>query len=143
MKLIEILLGGKEDLNYTTLVDKVKQETGGEVIGYGDYGVVIEKNKNTVIKVTTDSIELEHAEKLKNKPVKYFAKIYKVITYGPALGVIEMENLEELEGEIPPPSFKVNLELEAIKYGIDPEELDYRMSNIMKTLDGRFKMVDV
>lgn len=143
MKLVEVILGEKSDLDYLKLVDTVKKTTRGRVVGYGDYGVVIEKDKDTVIKVTTDAIELEHAQKLQNKPVKYFAKIYKVKLHTPDLGIIEMENLLPLEKEVPLSSFRNNLEKEALRYGIDPEELDYKLDNVMKTVDGRLKMVDV
>lgn len=143
MKLIRILLEDKTLPTYQKLVDKVKKETKGRVLGAGDYGVVIEKDKDRVIKITTDEVELEHAEKLVGKPVKYFTTIYKVTKENDSLGVIEMENLEEVDLDEIPEDFIENLEAEAEKYGIDPDELDYRPENIMQTVQGDLKMVDV
>jgi hypothetical protein len=157
MKLLEILrdsilntIPNKSNPNYRELVSSFKQK-GARVLGAGDYGIALELDSR-VFKVTTDEIELEHAELLAGKQTKYFAKIYNVTLYGPKLGVIEMENLAPLDDySNVTEEFIEQLEREASSLGIDPDELDIRVkSNLIKydnfmkdPVTGSVKMVDV
>jgi len=138
MKLIEIITS---NLEFEEVVKSLKSK-GATFLDSGDYGSVYELN-NKVFKITTDEIEIEHAEELKGQDTDNFVHIYDVKTYGSNLAVIIMEKLDKYNGEIPN-EFELQLEEESKKYNIDPDELDYRPSNIMidkKT--GRLKMIDV
>lgn len=156
MKLIKIifesLLMGSSAFN--DAVRSIK-DLGGKFIGSGDYGKVFQVG-DKVMKVTTDEVELEHAQILKGKTTRNFVKIIEVEPIhfmSDTFGIITMENLDPLD-----PSDEVDeqliadLEAEAQSLGIDPEELDiYRGSgndihrdNFMKDpITGKIKMVDV
>lgn len=143
MKLSQIILEGpiQYDPDFNRQVDKI-QDQGGKYIGSGDYGSVYLLNGKAV-KVTTDEIELEHAEILKGKHTNNFVYIFDVQKLKNNLGIITMEVMGNFKGEVPD-SFIYSLEKEAKKLGIDPEELDIRNSNFMihpKT--GKIKMTDV
>jgi hypothetical protein len=93
IKLISIL---KEIISptqeYQELVDDIVDQ-GGEYVGEGDYGVVFLVG-DKIMKVTTDSEELEDAQKIKGQKTKYFVYIHDVEVRNPKLGIITMENLE-------------------------------------------------
>jgi hypothetical protein len=140
----------KANPNYRELVAALKQK-GAVVLGTGDYGVALEL-QGRVFKVTTDEVELEHAEILVGQNTQYFAKIYNVDIYGPKLGVIEMENLDPLSAtDEVTEAFISELEKEANSLGIDSDELDIRVNgyqikydNFMKDpKTGSIKMIDV
>jgi len=143
MKLARILLEGpiSYDLDYNKAVDSIKDQ-GGVYLGSGDYGSVFLLNGRAV-KVTTDEVELEHAEILKGKKTNNFVYIYDVKVIKDKLGVITMDllapNREEISDE-----YLDALESEAQRLGIDPEELDIRPDNFMKDpTSGKIKMTDV
>lgn len=130
---------------YQELVDEIIAKGGTPLGDPGDYGAAFLLNGKAV-KVTTDEVELEHAQLLKgNTKTKYFVQVFEVEVINPKLGIITMEVLLPYKGKIPQ-SFIDNLEQEADDLGIDPEELDIRPSNIMvKVVDGKkyLKMIDV
>ncbi len=142
MKLVNIILneiiGFNPDFNRE--VEKLKKQ-GGKYLGSGDYGVVY-GFKDKAVKVTTDDLELDHAEKLIGAKSNYFVRIFKSNRIKPGLGIIEMEKLKETN-KLPSKEFLSNLEREAEKYGIDPEELDYGKANFMEDISGNLKMIDV
>ena len=143
MKLARVLLEGPLvfDLEYNRAVDKIKDE-GGIYLGSGDYGSVF-LLKGRAVKVTTDEIELEHAEILKGKKTNNFVRIHDVKVIHPKLGIITMDNMAPYKGEIPD-EFLDELEAEAHRLGIDPEELDIRPDNFMTDPNtGKLKMTDV
>ena len=78
MKLSQIILEGplEYDPDFNREVDKI-QDQGGKYLGSGDYGSVY-LLKGKAVKVTTDSIELDHAEKLKGKKTNNFVYIFDV-----------------------------------------------------------------
>ena len=81
MKTTRITLGEvlQYDPDFEAEVDKIKDQ-GGVYISdkpSGDYGTVFLLNGKAV-KVTTDLVELEHAQKLKGKKTNNFAFIYDV-----------------------------------------------------------------
>lgn len=116
-------------------------DQGGEFLGSGDYGSVYLVG-DVVKKVTSDEVEIEHAEILKGKKTKYFVPIIDVEVVSPKLAIITMPNMEPFTGEIPE-EFIEGLEQEAEQLGIDPEELDIRPDNFMKDQLGNLKMTDV
>lgn len=143
MKLSKILLEGplEYDQDFSREIDRI-QDKGGKYLGSGDYGSVYLLNGRAV-KVTTDEVELEHAEILKGKKTNNFVYIFDVKKLKDKLGIITMEVMGEYKGEIPE-DFIYALEKEATNYGIDPDELDIRPDNFMvDPKSGKIKMTDV
>lgn len=143
MKLLNILV--ESPLQYSPefeqQVKKIKDK-GGVFIASGQYGSVYQIG-NKVKKITTDPDEIIHALLLKGKTTDTFVYIYNVEIINDRLGVITMENMDELTKEITP-EFIEKLEIEAQSLGIDPDELDIRPSNFMEhPKTGAIKMVDV
>lgn len=142
MKLSTIILEIIESTpEYQALVDKVKKD-GGKFLGSGDYGSAYQVN-NVVVKITTDEVEIEHAELLKGIGTEYFAFIHDVSVVNPKLGIITMELLQPYNGEVTE-EFIEGVKQEAEANSIDPGELDFGKGNIM--LDPRsnkLKMIDV
>lgn len=143
MKLSKIILEGplEYDPAFNKQVDII-QDKGGKYLGSGDYGSVYLLDGKAV-KVTTDEIELEHAELLKGKKTNNFVYIYDVDRLGDKLGIITMDVMGKNKGEIPE-EFIDALEAEALRYNINPEELDIRPDNFMiHPKSGKLKMTDV
>lgn len=142
MRLSNVILGEilYYDPEFEKEVDKITDK-GGKHLGSGDYGSAYLLN-GRVYKVTTDEIELEHAQLLKGKKTNNFAHIYDVEVIQPKLGIIQMEVLGEFKGEIPEEWVEA-VEKEAERYNIDPKELDIRPSNIMVNQKNHLKLVDI
>jgi hypothetical protein len=142
MRLSHVILGEilYYDPEFEKEVDKIV-DLGGKHLGSGDYGSAYLLN-GRVYKVTTDEIELVHAEILKGKKTNNFARIYEVEVINPKLGIIQMEVLGEFKGEIPE-DWVENVNREAEQHGIDPDELDIRPSNIMVNQKNHLKLVDI
>jgi len=142
MKLSSILLEIVEpSLKYNKLVDKIQQD-GGNFLGSGDYGSVYQVGDKAV-KVTTDEVELEHAQILKGINTEHFAFIHDVSIIDPKLGIITMELLKPYEGEITK-DFIEAVKQEAEANLIDPSELDFVGDNVMvDPKSGKLKMIDV
>ena len=126
--------------DYLREIEKIKEE-GGIFLGSGDYGSVYQVG-DVVKKVTSDEVELEHAEILKGKTTKYFVPILDVEIINPKLGIITMPDMEPFTGEISE-DFIERLEQESEQLGIDPDELDIRPDNFMLDRKGNLKMTDV
>ena len=95
------------------------------------------------VKVTTDEVELDHAEILVGKKTNNFVFVYKVERLQPKLGIITMAVMSKLKKDIPE-EFYDKLEKEAKNLGIDPEELDIRPENFgQDPKSGNIKMLDV
>jgi len=129
------------DPDFEDQVDKLKDQ-GAKYIGSGDYGAAYLLN-GRIYKVTTDELELEHAKKLKRKKTNNFAYIYDVSVIKPKLGIIQMEVLGEFKEAEVPDEFADAVEREAERFGIDPDELDIRPSNVMVRQDGALRLVDI
>ena len=143
MRLSHVILGEilYYDPDFEKQVDKLLDQ-GGKHLGSGDYGSAYLLN-GRVYKVTTDEIELEHAQLLKGKKTNNFARIYDVEVINPKLGIIQMEVLGEFRGNIPEEWIDAT-EKEAKRLGIDPEELDFIGDNVMQhPKSGKLKMIDV
>jgi len=143
MRLSDIILGEvlQYDPDFDREVEKIKDQ-GGKYLGFGDYGSDFLLN-GRVYKVTTDEIELEHAETLKGKKTNNFVFIYDVEVLQAKLGIIQMEVLGDFKGEIPEPWIEAT-QAEAKRLGIDPDELDFVGDNVMiHPKSGKLKMIDV
>jgi len=143
MKLARILLSEilQSTPEFDREIDKIVDQ-GGRHLGAGDYGSAYLLGGKAV-KVTTDEVELEHAEILKGKKTNNFVYIYDVEILEPKLGIIEMEVLGDFKGDIPD-EFVEATKAEAERFGIDPDELDFIGDNIMiHPKSGKLKMIDV
>lgn len=142
MRLSHVILGEilYYDPEFEKEVEKLKDQ-GGKYLGSGDYGSAFLLN-GRVYKVTTDEIELEHAEILKGKKTNNFAYIYDVEVVNDKLGIIQMEVLGEFKGDIPEEWIDAT-EAEAERLNIDPDELDIRPSNVMVNQKNHLKLVDI
>lgn len=144
MKLVNLLNEIKfEDSDYLETQYKTLKEKGAKFLGRGDYGVAF-LLKDRVYKLTTDSVELEHAIALLGKKTEYFAHIYDVDRKTRSAGMITMEYIEGRP--VKPSDEAVDLiNKEAESYGIDSDELDWdaEVSNVLLTDKGDYKMIDV
>ena len=145
IKLISIL---KEIISptqeYQELVDDIVDQ-GGEYVGEGDYGAVFLVG-DKIMKVTTDSEELEDAQKIKGQKTKYFVHIYDVEVRNPKLGIITMENLKPYTAS--PSTVPIeDIYDEADNLGISPDLEgpggSIKMDNIMQDRRGNIKVIDV
>jgi serine/threonine protein kinase len=116
-------------------------DQGGEFLGSGDYGSVYLVG-DKVKKVTSDEVEIEHAEILKGKSTQYFVPIIDVEVVNPKLAIITMPNMKPFTGKVSD-EFIAKLNKEAGDIGIDPDELDLRPDNFMLDSQGNLKMTDV
>jgi len=143
MKLSKVILEGpiEYDPDFNKQVDKIK-DRGGVYIGSGDYGSVYLYDGKAV-KITTDSVELDHAELIQGKKTNNFVFIYSVERLQHKLGIITMAVMSPLHQDIPEEYYE-GLEKEAKRLGIDPEELDIRPENFgQDPKTGKIKMLDV
>ena len=145
MKLFSLL---KEILDptqeYQELVNDIIDQ-GGEYLGEGDYGAVFLVG-DKVMKVTTDSEELEDAQQIKGQRTKYFVYIYDVEVRNPKLGIITMEDLQPFTGSEQDVPIEEILK-EAEELGIYPDLEgpggSIKMDNLMQDKRGRIKVIDV
>jgi len=129
---------------YQELVNDIIDQ-GGEYIGEGDYGAVFLVG-DKVMKVTTDSEELEDAQKIKGQKTKYFVHIYDVEVRNPKLGIITMDNLQPYTAS--PGSIPIeDIYDEADSLGISPDLEgpggSIKMDNVMQDRNGNIKIIDV
>jgi len=129
---------------YQELVDDIIDQ-GGEYVGEGDYGVVFLVG-DKIMKVTTDSEELEDAQKIKGQKTKYFVYIHDVEVRNPKLGIITMDNLEPYTAS--PDTVPIeDIYDEAETLGIYPDLEgpggSVKMDNVMQDRTGNVKVIDV
>ena len=120
-------------------------DQGGEFLGSGDYGAVFLVG-DKVKKVTTDSEELEDAQKIKGVNTKYFVHIYDVEVVNPGLGIITMDNLQPYTAS--PSTVPIeDIYDEADNLGISPDLEgpggSIKMDNVMQDRHGDIKIIDV
>tara|TARA_B110000967_G_C18801309_1_gene518610 strand:+ start:57 stop:551 length:495 start_codon:yes stop_codon:yes gene_type:complete len=162
----------KSSNQYQELVNSIKDRYNATYLGAGDNGVALELPSGKVIKVTTDSVELEHAETLKDTSSDAIIPIEKVKIISKDLGYIIMANANKLTPEEETlikdtredaesylldgdrdalNSIKDNVKLLNLITGIekayqstgmDIEEIDYSADNIMN-YNNKFVMVDL
>ena len=129
---------------YQELVNDLIDQ-GGEYLGEGDYGVVFQIG-DKVMKVTTDSEELEDAQQIKGQRTKYFVYIYDVEVRNPKLGIITMENLVPFTGsekDVPIDDILEEAELLGIYPDLEGSGGSIKMDNLMQDTRGRIKVIDV
>lgn len=129
---------------YQELVNNIIDQ-GGEFLGSGDYGAAFLVG-GKVIKVTTDSEELEDAQKIKGKKTKYFVHIYDVDVRNPKLGIITMDNLEPYTTDPDTvPIDDIYDEADSLEISPDLEGPggSIKMDNIMQDRRGNVKVIDV
>ncbi len=129
---------------YQELVDNIVDQ-GGEFLGSGDYGAAFLVG-DKVMKVTTDSEELEDAQNIQGVQTKYFVHIYDVDVRNPNLGIITMDNLEPYTAD--PDSIPIeDIYDEADNLGISPDLEgpggSIKMDNVMQDRNGNVKIIDV
>jgi hypothetical protein len=129
---------------FQELIDDIVDQ-GGEYVGEGDYGVVFLVG-DKIVKVTTDSEELEDAQKIKGQKTKYFVYIYDVEVRNPKLGIITMENLQPYTAD--PDTVPIDdIYDEADSLGISPDLEgsggSIKMDNVMQDKRGNVKIIDV
>jgi len=145
MKLLSIL---KEILDptqeYQELVNDIIDQ-GGEYLGEGDYGAVFLVG-DKVMKVTTDSEELEDAQQIKQQKTKYFVYIYDVEVRNPKLGIITMEDLQPFTGsekDVPIEEIQEEADMLGIYPDLEGPGGSIKMDNLMQDKTGRIKVIDV
>ena len=145
MKLFSLL---KEILDptqeYQELVNDIIDQ-GGEYLGEGDYGAVFLVG-DKVVKVTTDSEELEDAQQIKQQRTKYFVYIYDVEVKNAKLGIITMEDLQPFTGnekDVPIDDIMEEADLLGIYPDLEGPGGSIKMDNLMQDKRGRIKVIDV
>lgn len=129
---------------YQELVNDIIDQ-GGEYLGEGDYGAVFLVG-DKVMKVTTDSEELEDAQQIKGQKTKYFVYIYDVEVRNPKLGIITMEDLEPFTGsekDVPIEEIEEEAEMLGIYPDLEGPGGSIKMDNLMQDRAGRIKVIDV
>ena len=129
---------------YQELVNDIIDQ-GGEYLGEGDYGAVFLVG-DKVMKVTTDSEELEDAQQIKQQRTKYFVYIYDVEVRNPKLGIITMEDLEPFTGsekDVPIDDIIEEAEMLGIYPDLEGPGGSIKMDNLMQDKTGRIKVIDV
>jgi len=168
MKLLDILKEVISTPAMKALVYKLEEE-GWRRIGQGDWGIVLEKGEQ-VKKVTTDPLEIEHAEKLLGNSLPSIIPILGLEKISDKLAILDMPNAMEIgndekdliqqatpsaeayiiDGEEEalnnlPESLKdfvIGLRQAFLKVGIETDEIDWSPYNIMK-YKGNYVLVDV
>jgi len=129
---------------YQELVNDIVDQ-GGEYLGEGDYGAVFLVG-DKVMKVTTDSEELEDAQQIKGQKTKYFVYIYDVEVRNPKLGIITMDNLQPFTGsekDVPIDDIMEEADMLGIYPDLEGPGGSIKMDNIMQDKTGRIKVIDV
>ena len=130
---------------YQELVNDIIDQ-GGEYLGEGDYGAVFLVG-DKVMKVTTDSEELEDAQQIKGQKTKYFVHIYDVEVRNPKLGIITMDNLEPFTGsekDVPIDDIMKEADMLGIYPDLEGPGGSIKMDNLMQDrYYGNIKVIDV
>lgn len=129
---------------YQELVNDIVDQ-GGEYLGEGDYGAVFLVG-DKVMKVTTDSEELEDAQQIKGQKTKYFVYIYDVEVRNPKLGIITMEDLQPFTGsekDVPIDDIMEEADMLGIYPDLEGPGGSIKMDNLMQDKTGRIKVIDV
>jgi len=154
---------------YTDLVDKYRFDSEWNFVGRGQNGSVYHKGDVTV-KITTDEVELEHAEKAEGKSFPSLNPVSNVKIHSPNLGTyeapylspvpsqvkdainkyareiteyIEVKDDSHLQG-LPPLLQKVfqQVRRDLQKAGIPLDETDIQGDNVMVDSKGKLKLID-
>ena len=129
---------------YQELVNDIIDQ-GGEFLGSGDYGAAYLVG-DKVLKVTTDSEELEDAQNIQGVQTKYFVHIYDVDVRNPKLGIITMEDLQPFTGseqDVPIDDIMEEADMLGIYPDLEGPGGSIKMDNLMQDKKGRIKVIDV
>lgn len=129
---------------YEQQVDKIRQQ-GGKFLGSGDYGAAFLLG-DKVVKVTTDSEELEDAQNIQGINTKYFVHIHNVEVINPKLGIITMDNLEPYTAdpdEIPIDDIMDEADRLDIYPDLEGPGGKIKLDNVMQDANGNVKIIDV
>ena len=129
---------------YQELVNDIIDQ-GGEFLGSGDYGAAYLVG-DKVLKVTTDSEELEDAQNIQGVQTKYFVHIYDVDVRNPKLGIITMDNLEPYTAdpdEIPIDEIMEEADQLDIYPDLEGPGGKIKLDNVMQDKNGNVKIIDV
>ena len=168
MKLLDILKEVISTPAMKALVYKLEEE-GWRRVGQGDWGIVLEKGEQ-VKKVTTDPLDIEHAEKLLGNSLPSIIPILGLEKISDKLAILDMPNAMEIgndekdliqqakpaaeayiiDGEEEalnnlPESLKdfvIGIREAFLKVGIETDEIDWSPYNVMK-YKGNYVLVDV
>ena len=154
---------------YTDLLDKYRFDQDWTYVGRGQNGSVYRKGEE-VIKITTDEVELEHAEKVNGKKFNSLTPIYDLGIHTPNLGTYKMPNMQPAPPQVKSAIDKKYLEIteyietkdeslldglpEQLKKffkqvridfqraGIPLDETDIQGDNVMVDASGKIKLID-
>jgi hypothetical protein len=168
MKLLGILKEVISTPAMKALIYKL-EDAGWRRVGQGDWGIVLEKGEQ-VKKITTDPLEIEHAEKLLGHISPYIIPILGLQRISDRLAILDMPNAMEIGNdeknliaqagtaaedyivydeedalESVPESlrdFVAGLKKAFTDAGIETDEIDWSPYNIMK-YKGNYVLVDV
>jgi hypothetical protein len=154
---------------YTDLLDKYRFDPEWTYVGHGQNGSVYRKG-DIVIKVTTDEVELEHAQKAEGKTFPSLNPISNVEIHSPNLGTYQTPHLSPVPSQIKDAINKKHQEiteyievkddslLEGLptllqkffkqvridfqKAGIPLDETDIQGDNVMVDSKGKLKLID-
>jgi hypothetical protein len=85
--------------DYTDLLDKYRFNTEWTYVGGGQNGTVYKKG-NEVIKITTDEVELEHAQKVEGKQYPSLTPIFDLDIKEENLGTYKMPLLKPVPSTV-------------------------------------------
>lgn len=129
---------------YQDAIEKIRQQ-GGKFLGSGDYGAAFSLG-GKVVKVTTDSEELQDAAKLQGVETKYFVHIYDVEIINEKLGIITMQDLEPYTAdpdEIPIDDIMAEADELDIYPDLEGPGGKIKLDNVMQDKQGNVKIIDV
>lgn len=154
---------------HTDLLDKYRLDTDWTYIGSGQNGSAYRKG-STVVKVTTDEVELEHAKIVEDKKYPSLNPISNVEVHNPQLGTyhtplltpipsqaksninkyaqkitkyIETGEEDLIEGLLPSlQKFFKQVRIDFKKAGIPLDETDIQGDNVMVDASDKLKMID-
>lgn len=154
---------------YTDLLDKYRFDPEWTYVGSGQNGSVYKKG-DTTVKVTTDEVELEHAQKAEGKVLPSLNPISNVETHSPDLGTYNAPLLSPVPPQVKsainkyvkeiteyivvkddtllqglPSSlqkFFKQVRIDFQKAGLPLDETDIQGDNVMVDAKGKLKLID-
>ena len=121
---------------YTDLLDKYRFDPDWIYVGRGQNGSVYKKGNEVVI-VTTDEVELEHAQKVEGKDYPSLSPIYDLDIVEDGLGTYKMPLLKPVPSTVKSSVDKSNQEITRFIESGDQSEID----NLTPSLQKLFQQV--
>lgn len=116
---------------YTDLLDKYRFNTEWTYVGSGQNGTVYKKG-NGVIKITTDEVELQHAQKVEGKQYPSLAPISDLDIKEENLGTYKMPLLKPVPSTVKSSVDKSYLEITKFIESGDQSEIDNLTPSLQK-----------